>query len=105
MTPSYNFEMDSNKTLLIPEGSELNIEGITVTNSGNVYVDGALTGTMGGDGNVYYSLIVSAGSTVLTVAGGTENNSGSETLQFSTYVCSFDDCGAFSVSDGLCRRV
>ena len=58
MTPTDNFEMDTNNTLLIPEGSELNINNITATNNGNVYVDGSLTGTFGGTGNVYYPLTV-----------------------------------------------
>ncbi|MGN1315432.1 MAG: hypothetical protein ACI4VW_00005, partial [Acutalibacteraceae bacterium] len=32
--------------------------GITATNNGNVYVDGVLTGTFSGTGNVYYRLTV-----------------------------------------------
>lgn len=58
VTPTDNFEMDTNNTLFIPEDSELNINSITATNNGNVYVDGALTGTFSGTGNVYYPLTV-----------------------------------------------
>ncbi|MGN1315863.1 MAG: hypothetical protein ACI4VW_02260, partial [Acutalibacteraceae bacterium] len=44
IAPTEDFEMGSSDTLLIPEDSELNINGITATNNGNVYVDGVLTG-------------------------------------------------------------
>ncbi|MCI6388588.1 MAG: carbohydrate-binding domain-containing protein [Ruminococcus sp.] len=58
VTPAEDFEIASGKKLLIPEGSTLNITGITAVNNGNVYVDGSLTGTFGGTGNVYYPLTV-----------------------------------------------
>ncbi|MGN0115710.1 MAG: hypothetical protein ACI396_10320 [Acutalibacteraceae bacterium] len=58
VTPTDDFEMGSSNTLLIQEGSELNINSITATNNGNVYVDGALSGSFSGTGNVYYPLSV-----------------------------------------------
>ncbi|MBS7315429.1 MAG: InlB B-repeat-containing protein [Clostridiaceae bacterium] len=44
-------------SLTIPEGKTLTIpEGAAMTNSGQIYVDGTLGGTVGGDGAVYYPL-------------------------------------------------
>ena len=44
-------------SLTIPEGKTLTIpEGAAITNSGQIYVDGTLSGTVGGDGAVYYPL-------------------------------------------------
>ncbi|MGF0007120.1 S-layer homology domain-containing protein [Eubacteriales bacterium SGI.150] len=66
VTPIEDFTIGSGKTLLIPEGKTLTIANITATNSGSVYVDGALTGTVSGDGPVYYPLTVTGGTATPT---------------------------------------
>ena len=49
--------IESKKTLTIPEGKTLSIEdGGTLINNGKIYVDGTVSGTVSGDGEVYYHL-------------------------------------------------
>ncbi|MCF2665327.1 S-layer homology domain-containing protein [Oscillibacter valericigenes] len=67
VTPIEDFTIDSGKTLLIPESAALTIADITAVNSGSVYVDGALTGTVSGDGGVYYPLTVNGGTATGTL--------------------------------------
>lgn len=48
-------------SLTIPEGTELTVgAGTTLTNNGTIYVDGTLSGTVGG--NIYYHLTVENGT-------------------------------------------
>ena len=55
------------KTLTIPAGVTLTIaEGGTLTNNGTLYVDGALSGTMGGNGEVNCRLTVNGGTATPT---------------------------------------
>ncbi len=54
-----------NQTLTIPEGKTLTNEG-TIDNSGKIFVDGTLTGTVSGDGMVYYRLTVNGGTAAFT---------------------------------------
>ena len=63
VTPIEDFTIDSGKTLLIPENSELTIANITAVNSGSVYVDGTVSG-LGGD--LYYPLTVNGGTASTT---------------------------------------
>ncbi|MGN1250860.1 MAG: beta strand repeat-containing protein [Candidatus Spyradocola sp.] len=62
IAPSEDFTMDRSKTLLIQEGAELDVSGITAANNGKVYVDGALSGSFGGTGGIYYGLTVNGGT-------------------------------------------
>ena len=85
VTPVENFTIGSGKTLLIPESASLTIMGITAVNSGSVYVDGALTGTVSGDGPVYYHLTVNGcnASTTYTYGNKTYGKPG-ETVTLTT---------------------
>ena len=55
-TLNADLTIPADKNLLIPEGTTLDISGVTVSNNGKVYVDGTLTGTFSGTGSVYYAL-------------------------------------------------
>lgn len=68
------FEVKSGENLLIDKNATLNA-GSNLTNNGNVYVDGTLTGAVGG--NVYYRLFL----TNCTAAGTTEYKSNSYAKQ------------------------
>ena len=74
VTPIADFTIGSGKTLLIPERAALTITDITAANNGSVYVDGTLTGTVGG--NVYYPLTVTGGTADGDVSTYLERNYG-----------------------------
>ncbi|MGN8875615.1 S-layer homology domain-containing protein [Pseudoflavonifractor sp. HCP28S3_F10] len=81
VTPIEDFTIDSGKTLFIPESAALTIANITAVNSGSVYVDGALSGTVSGTGGVYYPLTVTGGAATPTYDynnGKTYGKAGSE---------------------------
>ena len=59
VTPVADFTIDSGKNLCIPEGSVLNISGISATNEGGIYVAGTLSGSPLG-GNLYYPLVLTS---------------------------------------------
>lgn len=59
VTPVVDFTIDSGKNLCIPEGSVLNISGISATNEGGIYVAGTLSGSPLG-GNLYYPLVLTS---------------------------------------------
>ncbi|MGO5116168.1 YDG domain-containing protein [Candidatus Avoscillospira sp. LCP25S3_F1] len=71
---SSTFTVKSGENLLIDKNATLNA-GSNLTNNGNVYVDGTLTGAVGG--NVYYRLFL----TNCTAAGTTEYKSNSYAKQ------------------------
>ncbi|MGN1473482.1 MAG: beta strand repeat-containing protein, partial [Eubacteriales bacterium] len=78
VTPADDFEIASEKKLLIPEGSTLNITGINAVNNSNVYVAGNLSGTFSGAGSIYYYLTVNGGtaSPTYTYSGNTYGKAG-----------------------------
>ena len=60
-TVDFDYTMDSGKTITVPSGQTLTVAaGATLTNSGSIYVDGTLTGSVAG--SVYYPLTVTGGS-------------------------------------------
>ena len=72
-TLSSAFKVESTENLLIAENATLNTSG-KLTNSGNIYVDGTLTGAVSGSGKVYYRLILencTASSGTTTYSGNT----------------------------------
>lgn len=80
VTPVENFAIAIGNNLLVPEGSSLNISGISATNEGRVYVDGTLSGTItnNNSGAVYYPLTVNGctASTTYTYGGKTYGKPG-----------------------------
>ena len=65
VTPSESFEIPADKTLTIGSGKSLTIpagktltNNGTIDNSGIIYVDGTLSGTVSGTGAIYYPLIL-----------------------------------------------
>ena len=63
VTPTESFEIPAGKTLTIDSGKSLTIPACktltingTLTNNGKLYVDGTVSGTVGGNGDVYYNL-------------------------------------------------
>lgn len=77
LTLARAMEVPAGKTLVIPQGKTLKA-GSYLTNSGAVCVGGAYTGSLGGNGEVYYRL---------SVEGGTAASAGNtQTIDGVTYV-------------------